>query len=494
VPEGRHRAARFPRRYAGVFHDNRPVVIMRCMKIELVLVFLASLCVGYVSLGAPAAGAACRQDARSDADEVVSVRATGTGASPKEAFDDALRDALRQVVGAFLRADTKVENDQLVEDRILTHSQGFIESAERVGDPELVDGVYRQEAKVRVRRGKVFDALGEQGKAEAAVDGTTLYARIKTLKEQRATAQEIYDAVFEGWPANVLECEVSQAPRAMEAPPKHVQVPPGHTCVEARVDVMVDPKRWEQWCKAASEGLTAIASSKKSINWNPKSAGAAPIEISPTKPLGQLMSKEALKERPLRLEGRPTSPSLIRPLWSQMKSLAPKEHRGMAIVLLERLGASSAQCYFLPVFESVDLGDGPRLWGVAAPPAIECSLMDGAGDSIGSIVDWPNRETMGRSERVARELLGDLYCIASPAVPGIRSESGDGRSDRAERPVLILPSLSARSSYTRPPGDEEFQLLCPRLTFVFRFVVSDEAFDQPLTVRATLGDRIKQLQ
>lgn len=425
---------------------------------------------------------------------VVEVEVTGQGATPQEAFDDALRTALREVVGAFVRSDSKVVNDQLIQDRILSHSQGFIESTEKVGDAVLKDGLYRQAAKVRVRRGKIFDALGNPGEVEVAVDGTSLYARIVTLKEQRATAQQIYDAVFEGWPANVLACQVSQAPRAMEAPPKHVQVPPGYTCMEIRVDVIVDAKRWEQWCKAASEGLSAIASSKASIKWNPKAAGAAPIEISPTKPLGQLMSQEALKAKVLALEGRPKSPSLVRPLWNQAKSLAPKDHRGMTLILLERLGAPNAQCFFLPVSESVDLGEVPSLWGVAAPPAIECSLVDAAGDSVGSIVDWPNREPMRPAERVARELLEDLYCIASPAVPGVRFESADGRFDRAARPVLVLPTLSVRSRYRTPPGDEDVQLLCPRLTFVFRFVVSDEELDQPLTARATLGDRIKQLR
>ena len=166
----------------------------------------------------------------------------------------------------------------------------------------------------------------------------------------------------------------------------------------------------------------------------------------------------------------------------------------MTLILLERLGAPNAQCFFLPVSESVDLGEAPSLWGVAAPPAIECSLVDAAGDSVGSIVDWPNREPMRPAERVARELLEDLYCIASPAVPGVRFESADGRFDRAARPVLVLPTLSVRSRYRTPPGDEDVQLLCPRLTFVFRFVVSDEELDQPLTARATLGDRIKQLR
>lgn len=136
-------------------------------------------------------------DAASAAAEVVEVKVCGEGATPSEAFDDAVRVALRQVAGAFVRDDTRVENDRVVQDRIIAHSQGFIERATKVGSARLEGAVYRQDAVVAVRRGKVAEVLGAPASADGRFDGNTLSARIKAMQDQSASAQELMKAVFE---------------------------------------------------------------------------------------------------------------------------------------------------------------------------------------------------------------------------------------------------------------------------------------------------------
>ena len=48
------------------------------------------------------------------------------GATKEEALKDALRAAVRQVVGEVVDGETIVKNEELVKDQILTYSDGFV--------------------------------------------------------------------------------------------------------------------------------------------------------------------------------------------------------------------------------------------------------------------------------------------------------------------------------------------------------------------------------
>ena len=85
--------------------------------------------------------------------------ATGYGASPQQAFDDALRQALRQAIGALVRSKVVVVDDAVAEERISSQSQGFIESATKLGGASQESGVYAQRVRVVVQRAKLIDAL-----------------------------------------------------------------------------------------------------------------------------------------------------------------------------------------------------------------------------------------------------------------------------------------------------------------------------------------------
>ena len=59
--------------------------------------------------------------------EIVKVRGRGTGADKVEALKDAYRDAIERAVGMYVDAEQAMENEELVEDKILTQSNAYIE-------------------------------------------------------------------------------------------------------------------------------------------------------------------------------------------------------------------------------------------------------------------------------------------------------------------------------------------------------------------------------
>ena len=60
-------------------------------------------------------------------DAIVSTMGNGVGASTEEALKDSFRDAVERAVGVFVDAEAQAENDQLIRDQVLTHSNACIE-------------------------------------------------------------------------------------------------------------------------------------------------------------------------------------------------------------------------------------------------------------------------------------------------------------------------------------------------------------------------------
>ncbi|MEO0021987.1 MAG: flagellar assembly protein T N-terminal domain-containing protein [candidate division WOR-3 bacterium] len=114
--------------------------------------------------------------------EGVEVLAEGVAAitgEPDIARDGALRDALRkaveQAVGSFINAETRVQNFQLLSDRIYANSSGYVASY-RVVSESREQGLYRVVIRARVKTDRIendLQAIGillnEQGRPRVLV-------------------------------------------------------------------------------------------------------------------------------------------------------------------------------------------------------------------------------------------------------------------------------------------------------------------------------------
>ena len=120
------------------------------------------------------------------------VVAEGVGADVDSAKSDAYRQAVRQVVGAFVDASTMVENDKLIEDQVITLSSGFVEKAEPIGESKS-GGLVRIRVRASVRLTKLIDTLNANRIATASVDTDSLVAKVVTTADQ----QQGFEAILE---------------------------------------------------------------------------------------------------------------------------------------------------------------------------------------------------------------------------------------------------------------------------------------------------------
>ncbi len=146
-----------------------------------------------------------------------SVVAEGVGTTPQEALKDAFRGAVRQVVGAVVDAGTLIENDEIIEDRVLTYGDGFIKNYEEVPKSRIAsDGLHRVKIHAVVERRNVVEKLKAANVTLKKVDGKGLFAEAVTAMEAEGSAVEILKAKLEGFPETLLTATVVGKPELLE--------------------------------------------------------------------------------------------------------------------------------------------------------------------------------------------------------------------------------------------------------------------------------------
>lgn len=189
---------------------------------------------------------------------VSTVVAEGSGLSADEALKDALRNAVSQVVGTYLDANTLVENDRLISDRVLTYSNGFIRSY-RVVDESHRNGLIRRKISAVVEREPLLRRLRETKLVGQEIDGRSLVAETLIRREAEQSATELLKRTFDGFPANVVQATVDERPKMIDESNDRVRL-------VFRVHISVDPERFVTFQKRLVGVLGQIATCKGSMS------------------------------------------------------------------------------------------------------------------------------------------------------------------------------------------------------------------------------------
>ena len=123
---------------------------------------------------------------------IVEVVAEGAGLSLEAAQKDAYRQAVRTVVGLYVDSKTIVENDELIEDRILSASNGFVKIAKTIpGSAKQKNGIWRVRVRAKVEVSEVSARLKKENIAIRSLDGESLFAKAITKMERRQNSEKL---------------------------------------------------------------------------------------------------------------------------------------------------------------------------------------------------------------------------------------------------------------------------------------------------------------
>ena len=125
------------------------------------------------------------------------VVATGSGVSSEKAQKNALSSSVEQVVGTLVDSEAAVKNQDFIQEKIISASNGYVESYDKLKEWQE-DGVFFCRIKAKVKSKSIFQKIQAANKVEIATDGASLVARVETdtiskegtteiLKKQLAT-------------------------------------------------------------------------------------------------------------------------------------------------------------------------------------------------------------------------------------------------------------------------------------------------------------------
>jgi hypothetical protein len=118
-------------------------------------------------------------------DQMIIVTVKGFGSDAEQCIQDAIRRAVSKGVGVYLDSDRVVLNGQIVKDKIVSLSDGYVAKFDVLSKPHKRpgDGVYEAQIRAAVRKGNSSEAsLAPLGKTETETTLKDIHASMETRR------------------------------------------------------------------------------------------------------------------------------------------------------------------------------------------------------------------------------------------------------------------------------------------------------------------------
>jgi hypothetical protein len=145
--------------------------------------------------------------------ETLCHHAEGTGTTGDEAIRDALRNAVRMAVGVLVEGEVLVKQEDVISNKVLTYSDGFVSSYEELKRDQK-DGLVHVTICAHVERRKLLADLRKAGISLNAADGKGLVASALTRKDAVEAEADLLKKALGTLP-NLLVAEV-RPPTALD--------------------------------------------------------------------------------------------------------------------------------------------------------------------------------------------------------------------------------------------------------------------------------------
>lgn len=169
----------------------------------------------------------------------------GFGTTPEQALQDCFRKAVENIAGTIVNAESRIENDRLVMERILTFSDGYIEAYEELEDARVENGLIRRRICATVRRDRLMVACGRAESMSIGVNG--LYPEAMTQLERKRNAQALLRATLDLIPSRLIDLQCKRKPTV--AAPADTR-----TGIDVELTIRINASR----CAAVQDRLTKI--------------------------------------------------------------------------------------------------------------------------------------------------------------------------------------------------------------------------------------------
>lgn len=151
---------------------------------------------------------------QSDQPEIISIIAMGVGVDRDSALKEAYSNAVQQTLGSYIDAETIMQNDTIIHDKILTYSSGFIKNAKIINEIQENDLF-----KIKIKADVVRQQLLDQAKANniTLIENKTLHAQVMSRAQQEQNAKALLEkALFPFVDTTLFRADLSDKPVLQE--------------------------------------------------------------------------------------------------------------------------------------------------------------------------------------------------------------------------------------------------------------------------------------
>ena len=194
-------------------------------------------------------------------DEFVDVIVVGQGIDPEKALRDAFKNAVQEAVGLVLGSEMVVENDEIVKDRILTYSDGYI-SDYQVLERSKEGAICVARIRATVRQEKLVIRLHDFNVALTNVSGEKIHAMVRTQRKRREEALAMLGRRTSGFPRNVIRIEIPDNLRPEDVTP---DTDSESVTLHYQKKLSIDVTGYNTFIKSLMELLDQVASEKDEI-------------------------------------------------------------------------------------------------------------------------------------------------------------------------------------------------------------------------------------
>ncbi|MDO9309512.1 MAG: hypothetical protein Q7V04_10645, partial [Deltaproteobacteria bacterium] len=137
-------------------------------------------------------------------DKIEKVVVSGMGIDADKARQNALRNAIEQVVGTFVSSETLVKDSALIKDEILSHSGGYVKES-RIISTERSDGLISVKLEALVISTRLKQKIQLLNIALKNVDGESLFGEALSRIDENNSKADILNKLFSKYPRSAYQ-------------------------------------------------------------------------------------------------------------------------------------------------------------------------------------------------------------------------------------------------------------------------------------------------
>jgi len=152
-------------------------------------------------------------------DKIEKVVVSGIGVDMDKAKQNAIRNAVEQVIGTYVSSDTMVQNSTLLKDEVLSYSGGYVKDTKILSQEKTDDGLFTTKIEALVVSTKLKRKLESLNIATKKVEGESLFGEAVSKIDNQQTGQALLDKVLSKYPQAAYTFEIGK-PQILATDPR----------------------------------------------------------------------------------------------------------------------------------------------------------------------------------------------------------------------------------------------------------------------------------